>query len=283
MTATTSREGTPQIYVPTLHKELLQRPVPETVLFVDPGLPHTDGLPGLYAPPVFPFSRVEAASILAELLSLGENLDLTTPANARAAQGRTGDGSMSEKEKTDLDRFAGRAEKRTNGTGKDGALVASQKVLLLTWDLEERLAEIVHLHKEVADALRPLAESLGGPDGAARNVADLADSFASASTGLAAGEPDWRLTLAAIAPFLPSPVMLITAHEGMRNAMLEAGMLHPLPEDTARDLGNWPETSKSSMLWAKAPLWRVLGHAREPENSPWLLAAPEILVCRPKG
>lgn len=283
MTDTTSREGTPQIYVPTLRRELLQRPVPETVLFVDPGLPCTDGLPGLYVPPAYPFSRAEAASVLAELLSIGENLDLTTPTGVQTARDRAAADPMSEAEKAELDRFAGRAVRCPDDGGSGEALAASQKVLLLTWDLEERLTEIVHLHNEVADALRPLVESLNGPDGEAHAAAGLADSFVSAAAGLTTAEADWRLTFAAVAPFLPSSVTLVTAHEGMRAAMLEAGMLHPLPEDAARDLEDWPEAVKSAMLWAKAPLWRVLGYAREPQNAPWLLAAPEILVCRNIG
>jgi hypothetical protein len=93
-------------------------------------------------------------------------------------------------------------------------------------------------------------------------------------------QSDWRLRLTAIAAFVPENAFLVTCHTGMRHGMSEAGIaLHPLPEDAAGQLAGWPEDLQSRLLWAKAPLWRVLGHSREPENAPWLRAEPEIIVC----
>ena len=283
MADTTSREGTPQIYVPTLHRELLRYPVPGSVMFLDPGLPQTKGLSGYYRSDALPLPPDRAAPVLAELLDIGESLDLTTATGVQAARTHFDEGTMNETEKAALARFSsGTAHSGAEQDAYGKALVAAQKVLLLSWDLEERLVEIRCLHRQVADALKPLAENLRGTDADTPEEVP-ADPFLATLPENATDEVDWRLTVAAMAPFLPPSAILITAHQGMRQALLASCMLHPLPEDTADALENWPEAAKSALLWAKSPLWRVLGHAREPENAPWLLAAPEIIVCPGKG
>lgn len=283
----TSRDGTPpQIYIPTLHRELVRRPVPETVRFLDPGLPQSASLPGLFLPEGYAFSREQSARILDELLAIGEALDVATPTGKDAARARLRDDSnLSASEKAAINRFSaqGSIAPAANAENSAGGTVGAHKVLLLAWDLEERLVEIDRLRHEVAGAVKPLAESLRGPQEENEAEGELADALSALELLPETAEPDWRLTLAAIAAFLPEKALLITAHEGIRAAMLEAGMLLPLPEDTANDLTGWPEDEKLSLLWAKAPLWRVIGHSRAPENAPWLLAAPEIIICPTGG
>ena len=283
----TNQEGVPaQIYVPALHRELVRAPLPATVLFLDPGLPLTVATPGLYHPPSYPFSPENAARVLDELLAVGETLDA-----ANIAAGETAlalNGSLSEGEKADIARFAASSPAKDAHAGQD-AKIAAHKVLLLAWDLENRLAEIAALRQEVAEAVKPLAANLHGPgaedDTAARDFARaMPDILPEALADLPETmEPDWRLALSAIAAFIPANAVLVTRHEGMRVSLLEAGMLHPLPEDTAEKLAGWPEEERSRMLWAKLPLWRILGRPREPENVPWLLAAPELIICPAKG
>ena len=276
----TSQEDTPtQIYIPALHREIVSKLLPETVLFLNPGLPQTAMAPGFFHPQTYPFSMGQAACILDELLAMGEALDLSTPTgkdSARATQPQTDN-----TEKADIARFAAALppEQVTEADPK----IAAQKVLLLAWDLENRLLEITNLRREITEAIKPLQENLHGetvdptrqelarftPGTLPENLVDLQDI----------PEPNWRLTVAAIAAFIPKNSLLITCHPGIRAAMLEGGMLHPLPEDVAQKLTEWPEALRSRLLWAQTPLWRVLGHLREPENAPWLLAAPEIIIC----
>lgn len=285
----TIRDDTsPQIYIPTLHRGLVRRPVPGTVRFLDPGLPRSASAPGLFLPEGYVFSREQSALVLNELLAIGEALDVASPAGKDAARARLRDDAARDApEKAAIERFAARgsaaappAARAENGAS---AAVAAQKVLLLAWSLEERLLEIETLRHEVAGAVRPLAESLRGPMEGGEAEEELAEALSALELPPETAEPDWRLTLAAIAAFLPEKAVLITAHAGIRAAMLEAGMLHPLPEDAANDLAGWSESEKAPLLWAKAPLWRVIGHSRAPENAPWLLAAPEIIVCPTGG
>lgn len=288
----TRQEDTPtQIYVPALRRELASRALPDTVRFMDPGLPQTASAPGFFHPQGYPFSREEAAGVLAELLTVGETLDLSKPSASQAARvpgagGAAAGGAItiSPDERTALARFTA-GEPQRSAAAVDPK-IAAQKVLLLAWDLETRLLEIASLHKEVAEAVKPLAENLHGDNADA--FRDLASNLPGVLFGSITDlpepmEPDWRLSLMAIAAFAPENALLVTCHAGMRTAMLEAGMLHPLPEDVSPHLAGWPETLQSRLLWAKAPLWRVLGHSREPENAPWLRAAPEIIVCPAEG
>jgi hypothetical protein len=275
--------------------------MPESVLFLDPGLPQTAARPGFFCAPSYPFSREEAASVLAELLHIGESLDLaehTGRQAARVTDAAAFSGALSAGEEAALRRFAAEsaAEAPGKGAGAQNPLIAVQKALLLAWDLEERLLSIEALRREVAGAAIPLAEALADPSAAlgadkgVNGTAGADQSFAlpgilkDTLQGLPENAlPDWRLNLAAIAAFLPETVLLVTGNREMRAALLEAGMLLPLPEDAAQALAGWPEERKAACLWTKTPLWRILGRTRAPERSPWLLASPEIVVCPPDG
>ena len=272
-----SQEDTPtQIYIPALRREIVSRALPETVLFLDPGLPQTATLPGFFHPAAYPFSPNEAARVLDELLSIGETLDLSSALGSQAA--RISPGHDQDDEKAALARFSA-ARPAEPKPAKDPK-IAAQKVLLLAWDLETRILEIADLHREVALAAKPLQENLHGQAG----IEEYAKSFPGESPENPAElselpEPDWRPSLAAMAAFIPAGALLVTCHPGIRAVMMGGGMLHPLPEDVAERLVGWPEMLQSRLLWAQTPLWRVLGYSRELANAPWLLAAPEIVVC----
>ena len=276
----TSRAGDPpKIYVPTLHSGLLRRAMPESVLFLEPGLPQTASLPGCFSPASYPFSREEARKVLAELLAIGESLDLAKPTGGQAARftGTDASAALSEAERASLARFASSGDlagaARTT-VGQENPRIAAHKALLLAWDLEERLIGIEALRREVAEAARPLADALADPTGNQSPEQFFALPAIVAETLRALPDnalPDWRLNLAAMAPFLPENAILVTSSRAIGDALREAGMLSPLPQDDAF----------SPALRSTAPLWRVLGRSRAPEQLPWLLASPEIIVCPP--
>lgn len=270
----TSRDGAPPIiYVPSLHRELATGIVPDSVLFMDPGLPQTADVSGLYRPTELPLSREKAARVLAELLALGEAIDATTAARTNPAAP-----PMPESEKADLARFAAQtpAKEVVSAAPPAGApAVAAQKVLLLEWDLEEKLLDIKQLREEIFKASKPLAENIHGP-APEDPFLNIAETFTALHDSVDE-EADWRLTVSAMATFLPQNAVLITAHPGMREALHEADMLRPLPRDLAARLTDWPDET-TTFFWAKAPLWRVFGHPREPKNAPWLLAEPDIII-----
>ena len=284
----TNQEDTPtQVYVPALRRELVPCALPETVLFCDPGLPQTAAVHGFFHPRTFPFSREQAARVLGELLAVGEALDVASVSGKLAARASMQHGqALSVQEKTDIARFAAPASH--NAAPENDPRIAAQKVLLLAWDLETRLLEIASLRREVAEAVGPLAENLRGSrngdsldDAALRDFARalpgvMPESFADLPETL---EPDWRLSLAAIAAFIPENAVLFTCHAGMLLALREGGMLGPLPAAMASATACWPEKTRPLLLWAKTPLWKILGYTRAPENAPWLAAAPDIIVC----
>ena len=278
----TNQEGAlAQIYVPALHRELVRAPIPAAVLFLDPGLPQTASAHGLFHPPSYPFPPEKAARVLDELLTVGEALDVaSTVAGEATLKAVT---SLSMREKTDLAKFAAPVAVENDSAGQD-AKIASHKVLLLAWDLETRLAEIAVLQQEVAQAVKPLTANLHGfdvEDTATRDfIRSIPDIFPESLADLPENiEPDWRLTLSAIAAFTPKDAFFITRHAGIYAMLLEMDLLSPLSEDTAEKLTGWSKKDLSQMLRAKAPLWRVLGRSREPKNAPWLLDPREIIVC----
>lgn len=272
---TSQADTPPLIYIPTLHYELIDRQLPDGVLLLDPGLPLTPGCAAVFTPGNYPLSRKEAKEVLSDLLSIGEALDLSNPKNIDSARAVFSESGISSEEARNLAAFASQGAPSPMAAPAS-PLIAAQKVLLLVWDLEARLVDIHRLQEEIANAAHPLAEALRDPL--------IEKSFSSAIPGLTPdvpdnAQPDWRLTLSAMAAFIPEDAVLVTAHEDMRASLLDRGMLLPLPEDTAEKLANWPGSVKAASLWAKAPLWRVIGHAKPPENAPWLGIAPEILVC----
>lgn len=274
-----------QIYVPDLRRELVRLPLPGTVLFFDPGLPDTAAAAGLYHPQNYPFSREQAARVLDELLAVGQSLGAAAVADSLAFRMIQERSLLSSREKADLDHPAPFSDGQS--ATDENPKIAAQKVLLLVWDLEKRLLEITALRQEIVNAVKPLAENLHGTsdDGAFKELAEalpsgaLPEEFAALAAIPPSMTPDWRLALSAMAVFLPPGALLVTCHDDMRHSLAEASLLQPLPEKISSARGMWPGNARSPLLRAKAPLWKILGHSREPENSPWLRAAPEIIVC----
>ena len=272
------------LYVPTLHKELLSF-TPPGVRFMYPGLPGAlERDEDWFYPASYPFSPDEARAALRDMLAFGE---LHEGGNAGAVGIDTQLRSvMDSRERAQVEEFSERGRQNaTAGGGRMEAvllerqnLVSAQTALLLAWDLEERLLELSALHAEVAAARVKLAASLGSGDVDEKDAAVLALPV---PEPLAA--PSWQLTLAALAAFIPENATLVSCHPGMREYLLENGMLTPLPEDTAERLEGWTSPVLSTTLWASLPLWRILGYSRPPEQRPWLLAAPELLLCPAHG
>lgn len=284
----TRQDDTPiQIYVPALRRERIPFRLPEQVFTLDPGLPQTAEAPGVFSPQTYPFSRNQAALVLEELLSIGEAMGMAENPGSHAdghaawAAHHPG-GTLLDDEKADLSRFSAQKTRQTVMPENNPGIVAAQKILLLAWDLESRLTEIATLRRQIVESVRPLAENLHGgeavdpmlrgivnalPGALPESLADLPESVA----------PDWRLTLAAVAAFVPGNAIFVTAHEGIRNALRETGRPHNAERLPGRN-GEVPDNA----FRTTAPLWRVLGRPREPGNAPWLCAAREFIVLHPK-
>ena len=126
----------PLIYAPTMHKELAPFTAPPGVLFMRPGLPGPQTDTDTFLPASYPFSPAEAKAVLADLLAMGEALEvaddpgLWTGAGERPAQPLRA--SLSGGEKAALVRFAeGRGYAGTQGAPGNNApppLTAAQKI-----------------------------------------------------------------------------------------------------------------------------------------------------------
>ncbi len=255
------------LYTPTLHRELAPAHVPSGVLFMHPGLPGSMRA-DQWRPASYPMSASEAKSVLAELLALGQSVALADNPGLWAAAPQPSGRALPPEEEAALLRFTVARDAR-----EQGLPLAAQQTLLLTWDLEERLLELEALRRQVTEAGKALAASLGDDDEPEN------DFFLPLDTGV--DEPAWQTTLAAMAAFLPPEAILVTAHARMRQDLTEAGLLSPLPPLPLEgiSLDSWPPELRAASLWAKAPLWRLLGRTRQPENKPQLSHSPTLLVC----
>ncbi|GHV54559.1 hypothetical protein FACS1894206_07610 [Deltaproteobacteria bacterium] len=279
----------PQIYVPCLHRELLLFPLPREVSFLDPGLPQTASGSGFFHPAAYPFPPETAAKMLTELLSLGEFLGVTATEGRSAANAKNGGRSaLNNAEKAALAHFAGRGNAQNFSGGPENGnaeAIAAQKILLLSWDLEERLIAINNLRAEVSSALEPLQKSLRDPLTSKEGLPVLPpDDFSAVLEKLPdIAKPDWRICLAAMAAFIPPNAILVTGDEAIRAALDEENCLHPLPRETGKKLQGWTEDEKAACLRAKEPLKRILGQHGKMKQSPCILNATEIIVLPAGG
>ncbi|MDL2271491.1 hypothetical protein LJC23_00475 [Desulfovibrio sp. OttesenSCG-928-I05] len=163
------------------------------------------------------------------------------------------------------------------------ARVAAQKTLLLAWDLEERLEEIYRLQEEVAASGQSLSRLLGEGQSQEQMLDAMLTAFAhyggSANGQEAQGvsRPDWKITLGAMAPFLPKGARLFSCHEIMGAELFERGLLHALPDSDDPVLRAFPKP----LYAVNAPLWRILGRSAPPEDKPWLLETVLLYMSLP--
>ncbi len=254
------------VYVPTLHRSLAPAGLPESVAFLHPGLPGLDFWPRDFHPANYPLSPQAARACLDDLLTLGENMAQAGHEGLTPESGPRRADAMSPLEREALARFAG-PDAPTEGSGeRDAALRAAQATLLLAWDLEEKLLEIRGLEEKVAQSWAELNTQLHGEEAAAIQTLGATQA------------PPWQAVLAAMAAFLPEGSVLVSAHEDLRRQLQEDGLLRPLPQELAASLSDWDKELIAAVLWAREPLWRVLGAAKAPQDRPWLLRPHDMLL-----
>lgn len=157
------------------------------------------------------------------------------------------------------------------------ALAECQKVLLLAWWREEKLVELAGLERRFHAAEHALNAALADGDG---ETAAQEQGPVSASED--AGVP-WRVMLDAALPFLPEGGAVFTADETMARDLLDAGMLRPLPGDSASLFASWPPELVAGLLYAELPAWRLVGRRECPAERPWLDRETAVFVSRPRN
>lgn len=228
-----------------------------------------------YHPENFPLSPQEALACLRDLQTMIEAALSGTP--LRAWQGRQAASLRTQAESAARKAFAGAGDEADALAASEAAeerelLCRAQRLLLLCWLQEERLAEMAALQRCCDGNRARLAAALA--DG--RNAADVpvsrsGDALTEAAFDLreeadAPAEmlPPWQRVLEAAVHFLPEETVIV-AEAGLRAALLERDDLVPAPAELQTAVAG---EDGPPLLVLDAPLWRVLLRPRCPSCRP---------------
>lgn len=264
---------------PLLHPELLpeaaRAALPEALRFLDPGLAKS-GSPEHFRPEGAPFDPRTARALLADTLRYGESLANPRDILAQSLVQRfSQDGGLSPESsravlgEVEQSMAAGKAPEAEAADALREARSQAQLLLLLAWNLEERLLEL----RGIEGSLRTAWSRLGQSVTSGEEAVDEADSEA-LNLGRELSNvnlPDatelalpWRKLLESYATLSPEAFLCTTDPE-IDAALAEAGV---------------PEGPLAAMTGAarvfQAPAWRFLGLDRAPEARPWLEATVRL-------
>lgn len=302
-------------YLPSLHRRSAPDGLPNDLTFFPSGLP-VDGAPGAAgssspdgpsgaaddawraAYEALPLKGREAASLLDEMLSVGDayadgGFLRQLHANHDFMEGRI-KWRGAPGEFADLDAFAatGTVRKAAPAAAATApamtweaaqarealppairqALLDCQKVLLLAWWREEKLLELAGLERRFLAAESALSAALGEDD-ALPGLAHDAGASGAEETGV-----PWRVMLDAASPFLPETAALFTVDASMTLALREAGVLRPLPEESAAFFAGWPQKLTAGLMCVRLPVWRLVGRKGPLDERPWLTREVEVFA-----
>ena len=300
------------IYVPVLHEDLIPAELPANIVTLNPGLPRprsvARSLQGqekgrLSWTPDFPYKTAEAAACLEDLKSLNEGGPLLA---AAAMQGDARRAGMEADEERALARFAGAVPQSSGQSsgqtpeavpGEDTlqARRRAQRLLLLVWAQEERIAETRRLLSRYEQGAAALAAAFGSDEDFAEDAAEAEETNAHAALRSSLRDfpqekledslPPWRFALARMAPFLPPEAALFTADERMiaaietlneTGAPAEAGQA-----ETDLAASGWSADFRANLRVERLSLRQLLGlSASAPEED--ALDAPRFVFMYKK-
>lgn len=148
-------------------------------------------------------------------------------------------------------------------------LCRAQRLLLLCWLQEERLAEMAALHRRYTGNRARLAAALddgreldAGPE--SDSLRPSASALPEETDALAALLPPWQRVLEAAINFLPEQAVIV-AEAGLRTALLERDDLTPASAELQEAVTG---EDGPALLRLTAPLWKVLLRPRCPDCCP---------------
>lgn len=267
------------LYFPHMHPELLSEEaraaLPAEVRFLDPGLAPADSAAHAL-PESAPFDRRTAKAILADTLRFGESVaaprDIAVHGLLQQAETLAPEGARQVAAEVERS-IAGVAQAESRADPLDEARRQAQTLLLLAWNLEERLVELRGIDQRLRESWQRLGESVAPAEAAETDVAeegDLDEDSRQLGQVLAHmtppdAEPDaekaglpWRRMLQAFAVLAPG-ARLATTDPSVGSALREAGLV--------------------SSGTAAAPAWRLAGLDRCPEDRPWLDAELTLVLA----
>lgn len=261
------------VHFPLMHPELLPEAcravLPGEVRFLDPGLGATSSALHVRAEAA-PFDQRTARALLADTLRFGESQasprDLLAQSLVEQAGALSPESSRAVQDEVEKSLLGADAAK----PGTDDVELArrqAQMLLLLAWNLEERLLDLRGVEDRLKSAWDRLDQSVAA---GAEVVDDEADHEAMAlgrelsgltlPDALDMGMP-WRKLLEAFAVLMPGAALCCT-DEGIAAALAEAGA----PEAS-------PDRAPGAARVFQAQAWRLMGLDRQPEGKPWLDAS----------
>lgn len=300
--------------MPRLHSGFAGQMAPECVAFFPCGLPEQHKTAGPEAEaraavaaslPLRPF---EAAAALAEMLSMGEAYAadglLHQLAIGGSLVGPADAGKATPGEMQDLAAFAvsgaipdpGAATVQTAlwrpallqtpealPPALRQSLIDCQKVLLLAYAFEERMADMATLEVRCRAAEQALLASLA--EGESDVPAFMTEGlFSEDNTRSEAEVPlSWRVVMEAAAPFLPDGAALFTSDAVMTRDLAESGLLQAVPESECEQHRGFPPDLRARLVMARHPVWRLAGRKRCPDERPWLEREVTIFVDEAPG
>ena len=273
------------LYFPKMHPDLLPERVrealPEAVRFLDPGL--ADAHSAVHAAPeAAPFDRRTAKALLTDTLRFGESVASPRDILAQGLAQQYGQAGLLSPESSGA--VLGAVERSLSDAAGAAAPVAdasldarkqAQMLLLLAWNLEERLLDLRGIEAGLKSSWERLGESVAQGDAVVDDETDhealaLGRELSGMNPLEASAEAlPWRKLLESFA-VLTTGTLLCTAEAEIAAALAEAGV---------------PEAALTLLPGAvrvfAAPAWRFLGLDRLPEARPWLAETLTLAVLAP--
>jgi len=269
------------LHFPLMHPELLSEgrraALPEETRFLDPGLGVAASAQHVRSD-CAPFDVRTARALLADTLRFGESQasprDLLAQSLVEQAGALSAESSRAVQDEVEKSLLGGDPS-QPGADAQELARRQAQMLLLLAWNLEERLLDLRGVEDKLKSAWDRLDQSVAA---GAEVVDDEADQEALALGRELSGltPPDasdmgmpWRKLLESFAVLMPGQI-LCTMETEIGAALAEAGV---------------PEASLDAVPGAarvfRAQVWKLMGLERHPEGKPWLDALLTLGVIAP--
>lgn len=274
------------LVIPAVHPEHASQPLPEGVKFCSPGLRETMREP-FYVSPLLPMNTSEARGQLHDLLQFGLSFrsarDLSGAALAEQSVEKK-ELNADRDELADIEAFAETGEFVSDQTEAQSAdemnerLAAAQKILLLAWDMETRVAELSNLQKKFDASSTNLGKIIGLSDDDFDELPGI-ESKAELKGDVEAdlGVP-WQAVTTAILIFAPQDASFITIKKDVCDLLAEIGE-DITPDEVTEEKYGFALTSLDGWRLYAVKAYALLGHTRAPEGKAYLDRTVEIFAA----
>lgn len=265
---------------PLMHPELLaagaRAALPQGALFLDPGLAPKNAA-GYLPPEGAPFDARTAKALLADTLRFGESVasprDILAQGLVEQAGALNPESSRAVQAEVEQSILGTASPQNVVTPPQEDARRQAQLVLLLAWNLEERLMELAAAEAKIQTAFERLGKSVAAGEDEEMDETDHEAmhlgrelSGLTLSVGTSHSLP-WRKLLECFFTLAPQAVLATTEAE-IVDALAEAGV----------EAGPADAVPGAARVF-RAPVWRFLGLDRQPEARPWLGATLTLGYC----